>query len=663
MVDRALDLRSAGRLRWVVIMGAVAWLGLSMRLVQIQVLRHDEYSNRTREQYQRRIELKASRGRVMDRRGNDLAVDIQTTSFYAYPERVEYPERVVDQFKALGDERAGYVERQLNTGKPFVYLARQVVDRDLAQIGQVDYAGVFEHPETRRRYPLGALAGQLVGHTNIDNRGREGVERAFDAMLRERDGLLLGYVDAMGRQVPGRQQEREDPEHGRSLVLTLDAVYQGILEEELAQAIDESRAEGALGVILDPRSGEVLAMANLPLFDPNKAADSSPELRRNRVITDAYEPGSTFKVVAAAAVLEDGLARLESPVYCEDGELELPNGDIIRDTQAYGDLLFSQVIEKSSNIGLIKFARRLPRSRFYEYIRSFGFATRTGINLPAENSGLLAEVDKWSERSLETIAIGQEIGATALQLALAYGVIANGGVLMAPRLVAGTTDAEGNFESLDEPQKVRRVLRRETAATLRRVLVGVVENGTGRRAQIEGVEVAGKTGTAQRAAEDGSGYDPDASIASFAGFLPAEDPQYVCIVMVENPRVDGWGGHVAAPAFRRVMERILHLPGGLLVERAAKPGQVEMPSVPDLRGMTREVARFQAEMRAMPIVFSGVGEIVVRQSPLPGMLGRPARIECTLGRVGDGLQPIGGGWEERRAQHVHTVSDQSPQDI
>ena len=658
MAKKTGNLQSTGRLRWVALFGLMAWLGLSARLVQVQVYKHEEYSARAREQYQRRVELKASRGRVLDRHGNDLAVDVQATSFYAYPDQVGDPERVAAQFAILGKGRAEFVERQLRGAKPFVYLARQVVDAQVDRIGEVEHLGVFQHAETRRQYPLGGVAGQLIGHTNLDNRGSEGIEGAFDAMLRERDGLLLGYVDARGKQVPGRQQQREEPKHGRSMVLTLDAVYQGILEEELQRAIDGSRAEGALGVIIEPRSGEVLAMANLPLFDPNQAAKSSPEIRRNRAITDAYEPGSTFKVIAAAAVLEDELARLDDRVFCERGKLQLANGEIIRDVQAHGDLLFSQVLEKSSNIGLIKFARRLARPRFYEHIRSFGFASRTGIELPAENSGLLQDVDHWSERSLETIAIGQEIGVTALQLALAYGAVANGGVLMAPRLVSGLVNSDGQFEQRGAPQEVRRVMRREMARKLSRVLAGVVANGTGERAKIGGVAVAGKTGTAQRAAADGSGYDPDASIASFAGFVPAEDPKYVCVVMVENPQVDGWGGHVAAPAFRRVMERILRLPGGILVERAIKAPPSEGFTVPDLTGMSRIVARFQAEMRGLPTVFFGEGDVVVSQFPQPGAEGHVERIECRLGK-----REVRGGWELRQVGLLEKVSQSTGKDI
>ena len=559
-----------GRLRWVVILGAMAWLGLSARLVQIQLFRHEAYSAEALEQYQRRVELKASRGQIVDRRGNHLAVDVPATSFYAHPDQVEEPKRVAAHFAPLSDKRAEFIERQLSGDKSFVYLARQVVDVDM---GEVAYAGVFQHSETRRQYPLGPLAGQLIGHTNIDNSGREGIERAFDDILREKNGSILGYVDAWGKQVPGRQQRREEPEHGRDLMLTIDAVYQSILEEELQRAIDGSKAQGALGVIIAPRSGEVLAMANLPLFDPNKASRSSPELRRNRAITDVYEPGSTFKAIAAAAVLEDGLASLHDRIFCEQGTFKLANGDTIRDVQPHGDLLFAQVLEKSSNIGTIKLAQRLSQHRFYEHIRNFGFAIRTGIDLPAETPGLLQEVDQWSRRSLATIAIGQEIGVTALQLAMAYGAIANGGVLMAPRLVAGTIGPDGQFEDRGGPQPIRRVVSRKTAATLSEVLTRVVEKGTGQKAHIKGVAVAGKTGTAQRALADGSGYDPNARIASFIGFLPADAPQYVCALMVENPRENGWGGYVAAPVFRRVMERIISLPGGPLVEPAAKHPQ------------------------------------------------------------------------------------------
>ncbi len=623
-----------GRLRCAVCVGVVAWMVLVGRLVQVQGFMGEAYAQKAHDQYMRLIELKASRGSVLDRRGTELATDTRASSFYAHPERIVAPERIAAHFAPYSHQSAAVLQRQLarNSGRSFVYLARQVADSELAQVQSVDFTGVFSHAETQRYYPLRALAGQVLGHTSIDNEGREGIERQFDADLRERDGTLVSYVDARGHRVPGRSEAQVEPENGRDLVLTLDALYQGILEEELLRTIEKVDATSAMGIIVDPRTGEVLAMANVPLFDPNAAGRSPAALRRNRVVTDAWEPGSTFKVIAAAAVVEDGLAQLHERVYCEDGVLELANGETIRDITPYGELSFVEVIENSSNIGLIKFARRLSRARYYEYIRRFGFASRSGIELPAESIGLLQRVDRWSERSLETIAIGQEISVTMLQLAQAYAAIANGGQLMAPQMIKGYIGASGQVEGGSAPRVLRRVISEQTALTMRHILQGVVERGTGKRARIEGISVAGKTGTAQKAAREGGGYDPEANIVSFAGFLPVEEPQYVCIIAVDEPRLEKWGGSVAAPAFQRVMRRILHLPGGLLAGRGNDVALGGAISVPDLRGMTSEAARFAAQLRGVRIVVVGDGNVITAQSPLPGEAITPGTgIRCTLG--------------------------------
>ncbi len=620
------------RLRIAAYMGVFAWLALAGRLIQVQGILGDAYAEKARAQYVRHIELRASRGSILDRRGTELATDIATTSFYAHPARVVEPERIAAYFAPLSGQSAAALYGQLSSKRSFVYLARQVVDGDLADLPPAGFAGVFSHAETRRFYPLGSLAGQFLGHTNIDNEGREGVERAFGGELAEEDGALVSYVDARGHFVPGRVESETAAQNGRSLVLTIDALYQGILEEELLRTLDEADASSARGIILDPRTGEILAMANAPLFDPNDAGNSPAALRRNRVIADAYEPGSTFKVIAAAAVLEDDLARLHERVDCEGGVLKLNNGEVIRDISPHGELSFVEVIENSSNIGLIKFARRLPRPRFYEYIRRFGFAMRSGIDLPAESVGQLQHVEGWSERSLETISIGQEISVTVLQLAQAYAAIANGGELMVPQVAKGYIGADGQIEDAPEPKVLRRVISEETSIAMRRILRGVVDRGTGQRARIAGVSVGGKTGTAQKAAADGSGYDPDAGIVSFAGFLPAESPQYVCVIVVDEPKKEKWGGSVAAPAFQRIMERIVHLPGGLLARSTLNGAPTAVIAVPDLRGMTRSTAQFAARLRGMEMAVTGSGNMVVRQSPLPGeeiLVG--ADMRCELG--------------------------------
>ena len=614
-----------------------SWLGLTLwamviaRLVQIQGFLGEAYAERAYGQYVRQTSLSAKRGSLLDRRGTEMAADVKARSFYARPERVQDPQAIASFFARLNGFNSEKIVGQLSGERSFVYLARQV-DASAVDAQADSFAGVYSHSATRRFYPLGSLAGQLLGHTNIDNEGREGIERAFDGVLRETEGAQVAYVDARGLQVPGSIQQRTAAENGRSIVLTIDALYQSILEEELARSIKEADAASAMGVILEPNTGEVLAMANVPLFDPNHSGRSTAVQRRNRVIADAYEPGSTFKVIAAAAVLEDGLAEVGERVDCEEGLLRLSNGDLIRDITPHGELSFAEVIEQSSNIGVIKFARRLPRARFYQYIRSFGFATRSGIELPAESSGLLQRVDRWSDRSQETISIGQEISVTALQLAQAYTAIANGGELLIPQVVKGYADRDGRFEEERAPRVLRRVISEKTSATLRKILHGVVDRGTGSRARIAGVSVAGKTGTAQKAAVDERGYDPDASIVSFAGFLPVEKPQFVCVIVVDDPRKERWGGSVAAPAFQRVMQRIVHLPGGLLADRPVAEHLVPTRVVPDLRGMTRSAAHLTAQLRGIEVRAEGHGSVVVGQVPPPGeevLMG--VDIRCQMG--------------------------------
>jgi cell division protein FtsI (penicillin-binding protein 3) len=650
------------RLRWLVGAGALVWLVLAGRLVQVQGFRHQDLLAQAREQHLRRVELKATRGSILDRRGSELAVDIQYTSFYATPALVEEPGRVAAHFAPLSRQSAPALEHQLRSGRPFVYLARQVSDEALPQVNRLHFAGVFQHPETRRYYPLGPVAGQVLGHVNIDHQGSEGAELAFDQILREEEVAVLSYVDARGQPVPGAQPEQRRPADGRSLMLTIDAVYQGILEEELRRAIGNSGAEGGTGLITDPHTGEILAMANLPSCDPNQPGQASPRWRRNRAITDAYEPGSTFKMIAAAAALEDGLARPEERLFCENGRLQLPNGEIIRDAHPYGELSFQEIVAHSSNIGLIKIAQRLPRRRFYEYIRRFGFGTRSGIGLPAESGGLLRAAEEWSERSLETIAIGQEISVTPLQLAQAYGVVANGGLLMAPQIVKAVLGSDGQVEERLKPQVVRRLIGEPTAARLREMLAKAVASGTGQRAQIEGVAVAGKTGTAQRAAADGRGYEPGVCIVSFVGFLPAERPQLLCLVVIENPQKDKWGGQLAAPVFQRAMQRILYLPGGLLAQREPRVEEALplLVEVPDLRGMSPPVARFQAGLRGLKIYFEGRGEVVIAQQVLSADGGEGPHIACALGSSADLQTTDVEGLPRRQARLLQSMQPALP---
>ena len=660
------------RLKWLALGGGLLWLGLVSRLVQVQGVEHQAYLSKAQVQHQRWLQLKGERGRILDRQGRVLGVDVEAVSFFAHPDQVTEPEAVVAHFALLDAEKAQRLERQLHGDGPFVYLARQLDGGALARAESRSFAGVFRHPETRRHYPQGRLAGQLLGYTNIDNKGSEGVELAFEELMRGTKGTALITVDALGKQVPGSRKEGQKAEDGDSVVLTIDAVYQDILEQELERAIQNSEAEGGMGIISDPRTGEILAMANLPLYDPNRPASAEAKWRRNRAVTDPYEPGSTFKVVAAAAVIEEGLGNFGEPIFCEDGRLKLDNGDLIRDIHPHGLLSFGEVMEKSSNIGTIKIARRLSRARFYEYIRRFGFAARTGIGLPGENTGMLEEVGKWSDRSQETMAIGQEISVTGLQLVQAFGVIANDGQLLEPHIVKGILHSDGQVEERAHQNPVRQVISAGTAEKMREILTGVVASGTGKRAQIEGIAVAGTTGTAQQASRNGGGYDPDRNIVSFVGFLPAEDPELLCLIVVDNPLRDRWGGHTAAPAFKRVMERILYLPEGRACARQrgegagrqAHFGEDLLEPIPDLRGMSRGVARFQAGLRGLPVTFSGEGEVVLAQNPLPGESGSELlQITCVLGEAEQTEESQMGGALMRQALLLQTLSQSSPPQI
>ena len=617
-------------------MGAVAWLVLAGRLVQIQALEHAEYAERSRQQHHRWIELRARRGMILDRQGRELALDVQATSFYCDPRRVEEPDSVAAHFAALTGRSAEGLRRQLGSSRPFLYLLRQADDDRARRARSRAFVGVYELPETRRYHPYGRLAAQLLGFTDIDNRGREGLEYSLEGTLAPLEGRALCRVDASGRALAGPRLAAEDEARpGRDVRLSIDAAYQGILEEELAAAVVRTESESAMGIITDPRTGEILAMASVPLFDANCPGEASAATRRNRAVTDPFEPGSTFKVVAASAVLEEKLATPETQLYCEEGAFQLATGDTLRDVKPHGWLSVREVLVQSSNIGALKLVGRLSRPAFYEYLRSFGFGTRTGIGLPAESAGLLRNAGEWSDRSLQTIAIGQEVSATALQLVQAFGVIANGGFLMPPVILS-----PGDEGGPASRHPVRRVIGEEAARQMRQMLTSVVETGTGSKAAVKGVRVGGKTGTAQKAAADGSGYAPDERIASFVGFLPADQPELLCFIVIDDPRRGKWGGQVAAPVFARTMERVLALRpatevgNGLATAPSGETATLDsgLTIMPDLRGLTPALARYHCRVRGLALDLGGDGHIVVHQEPAAGtLLALAEYATCRLG--------------------------------
>ena len=630
------DARGRTRLRWVVAGGALAWAILGGRLVQLQAIEHHSYATLARDQHERWVELAARRGNIIDRAGRELALDMPSVSFYCDPATIEHPETVADHFASRTGRSKQSLMTSLSSGRSFMYLARQISEEEAEGFRLPSVSGVREQRETRRYYPFGHLAGQLLGFADVDNRGREGLELAYEVQLRETEGKAVTKVDAKGKPLSVHREERKASRNGSRLRLTIDAVFQDILESELVAAVDSTGSMGAYGIISRPQTGEILAMASVPLFDPNNPGMYEAQTRRNRAVTDSFEPGSTFKAITAAAVIEEGLATAKTRVFCEEGSIVLANGDTLRDVNEHGWLDTRSVLSKSSNIGTIKLARRLDRPRYYQYLRNFGFGTRTAIGLPAESAGLLRHARDWSERSLETIAIGQEVSVTALQLVQAFGAIANGGLLMSPRILRESP--RGSDAESEQPDVVRRVISENTAATMRSILASVVRDGSGRRAGIEGVAVAGKTGTAQRAMAEGGGYEEDEYIVSFVGFLPAQDPEYLCLVVMLNPQTAKWGGQVAAPVFKRVMEKVYFRAGRsatsvALAENAALQNQHRPRPMrwPDLRGMNVDAARYHCRLRNLDVVFAGSGSIVVRQDARPGENAAERPLTCTLG--------------------------------
>lgn len=621
---------------WILAAGIVV-----ARLVDIQVIRRGTFMARATGQQERRIVLQARRGGITDRNGIDLAVSLPAPSVAINPRRVSNPAWLAPRISAITGEPVSQVQRRISARRrAFAWVARSVDQDDAQRLRALAPEAMMVLEGTRRTHPLGTLAGQVIGHVDIDNQGGDGIEEHADATLRGRDGWIISLVDARGDRVPNTAQPIEEPTNGASLVLTLDADYQAIVEHELSVAVEATRAWGGMAILYEAKTGAIRAMANVPQYNPDsyRAADAS--LRRNRAITDPYEPGSMFKAVTAAVALAEQVVRPDEPINCQNGSIVV-GGQVIRDAHPSGVLRFRDVIARSSNVGTIKVGTRLEPSTFYRYIRSFGFGAETGVDLPGESKGILARLSRWSGRSQATICIGQEIGVTALQQAAAYGAIANGGWLMRPHLVERVVGPDARAPVV-EPRRVRQVMSTGVADLMVDLLCGVVEEGTGTTARIAGLRVAGKTGTAQIASPDGKGYLPGAYMASFAGFLPEMSPRLVCVVSIVRPQTTYYGATVAAPVFKSIMGRIVNRDAAI-VHSDSSAGAAMMPN---LAGESRERAIRILDSLGVAAHTVGAGETVIGQWP-PASTRTPANsaVELVLSdrrAAGPGLPDVRG---------------------
>jgi cell division protein FtsI (penicillin-binding protein 3) len=570
------DTRSRARAVTVFTVLVIAYAVLAARIVYLQVIQGPELVHRAERQHEQAIAVEAERGAIYDRRGHILATDLTVPSLYAIPPLIDHPDSVARELAVvLRVDRASLAKR-LTEPRGFVWLSRRIDPAVAQAVEDLGAEGLRLIPERRRVYPKKALLGQALGFAGIDHVGLEGIERAYDRELRGEKGWLIYERDGMGQRLFPKDLRYVAPSRGRDLVLTIDEVIQYISERELDAAIAETGADSGTLLVMDPADGGLLAMAIRPGFNPNDIDSQRPALWRNRAVTDLFEPGSTFKIVTAAAALDAGVVGPDEIIDCERGNWPIA-GSVLHDHEPLGRISFQDVIAKSSNIGIAKVAQRLGEERFARAIAAFGFGRKTGIDVGGEVVGRIAPPARWSGRSLTTMAIGQEVAVTPIQLITAYAAVANGGRLVKPHVVAEVRgDGETTRGRASQPVDGR-VFSERTAAALTAMLERVVSSdGTGQLAAVDGVTVAGKTGTAQQIDPATGRYATGRLVGSFVGFAPSRNPQIVVLVVIDNPRGAGWGGSVAAPVFRRVTEATLrHLanPGSAPGPGLSVPGE------------------------------------------------------------------------------------------
>jgi cell division protein FtsI/penicillin-binding protein 2 len=544
---------------------AMLWMTAVMgRLVYLQVFRHTEYLARAQRQQQRIIEIYPKRGAIYDRNMRALAMSVKVESAFAIPSELKDKELAAQLLSGVLGVPRDVIESRLESSQNFVWIERKLTPEKAEAVTALNLKGVYTQPENKRFYPSTNLASHVLGFVDVDEKGLGGIEYALDSQIRGKSERLMLSADGHSRPYDGGEARREQ---GANVVLTLDEKIQYIAQRELAAAIAKTHALAGTVVVMNPNNGELLAVANWPTFDPNvpipmdaggKASKDAREARVDRAVTIAYEPGSTFKLITLAGAFDQGLIRADEVFDCENGATYVA-GHKIHDHKRFGNLTVAEILAQSSDVGAIKIAERLGAPKFNDYIHSFGFGSQTGVDLPGESRGMLRPLANWSAISIGAISMGQEVGVTPIQLVSAVSAIANGGLLYKPHIVQEVRRGENVLprEGVLAPSEPRRVIQPETAATLRRLMEGVVLNGTGKLAHLDGWTAAGKTGSAQKIDPNTGRYSPTQLIASFTGFAPINNPAVTILVSLDSPAGPHEGGMVAAPVFKRIAEQVL----------------------------------------------------------------------------------------------------------
>ena len=533
-------------------------VSLIARLANLQITQHKTLLAKSEKQpHHGNLKTYFGRGTIFDRNGNELATNLVVESVFVVPQEVrdrKYTSKVLAS--ALG-QNYDRVYKEVSSNKQFAWIKRKASTDEIIHLKKAALSGVRFRSEQKRFYPKRELAANVIGFVGTDDYGLAGIEQTYQGKLK---GMVYSQPikqDGRGRNIQNLGSLSRSNLGNYDVMLTLDEVIQFTAEYHLTKQVERYKADSGMAVVMNPNSGEIYAMANVPQFNPNNYNKFTPETRKNNTVVSSYEPGSIFKPIVAAAALDSGIAQPHDKFFCENGSFKIGGRNIGEaSNHKYGSLSVQEIIAKSSNIGAIKIAQKLGKDSFYEYIRKFGFGEKTSIRLPGVSSGLLRKRKNWSERSLASISFGQEIAVTPLQMVVALSAIANGGTLMEPH-IAKALMRDGKIIKEIKPKKIRRVISEKTSRQMMEILKVVVENGTGKKAAIDGFEVAGKTGTAQKYIAETQSYSKTEFISSFIGYAPADNPRLAILVMIDNPKGRHWGGVVAAPVFVKIAEKSL----------------------------------------------------------------------------------------------------------
>jgi len=548
--------RTSTNLRLYLLAGIfVFWCSaICARLVYLQIFRYGSFQQRAQHQQQRTEEVSARRGIIYDRQGRELAMSINVDSVFAVPTEMPNPSSTISLVARITKQDPREVLAKCEAAKTFCWLARKPDPDISARIRSLNLRGIYFQKESKRYYPKSELAAQVLGYVGMDDAGLSGIEREYDGELHGRPGQMLISVDARKKWFGSVEKQ---PEPGQNVVLTIDEKIQYIAERELETGMEQTHAIAGTVIVENPRTGEILALANRPTFNPNLSKEITPEKLKNHAVSDVYEPGSTFKLVTISGALEEKVTNPNEIFDCQMGSI-VYNGMRIRDSRPHGLLTVSDVLAESSDVGSIKIGLRLGDDRFYKYIRAFGFGQQTGIELPGETRGLTKPVSKWSKVSIAAISMGQEIGITPLQLTGLISTMANDGIYVAPRITAATTQPQSVPQTIAfHPVNEHRVVSSLTAAQMRQMMQAVVLHGTGTKAKLIGYTSAGKTGTAQKVDPATHAYSHTKYVASFGGFAPINDPAIIVVVVLDSAVGLHQGGQVSAPVFSRITQQVL----------------------------------------------------------------------------------------------------------